>query len=125
MERIDIAKILLKYIGTESVEADRAIAQGIIVILNGVGEPDPVQKQDAPERTETEQPAKISAENFQGRVKQRRGGRPPFDTGKMRALLKAGWSIAKIADEMGVTETTIRKHCKEEGLLKDEQAKSV
>ena len=112
MERIDIAKILLKYIGTESVEADRAIAQGIIVILNGVGEPEPVQKQDDPEKPATEQ-------------KPRRGGRPPFDTGKMRALLKAGWSIAKIADEMGVTETTIRKHCKEEGLLKDEQTKSV
>jgi len=33
-----------------------------------------------------------------------------LDTGKMNALRKAGWSIPKIADEMGVSAPTIRKH---------------
>lgn len=33
-----------------------------------------------------------------------------LDIGKMNALRKAGWSIPKIADEMGVSAPTIRKH---------------
>ena len=74
--------------------------------------------QTEPERTETEQTGPGQTDPEQPRT--RRGGRPPFDTGKMKALLKAGWSIAKIADEMQVTEQTIRKHCREEGLLKNE-----
>lgn len=41
-----------------------------------------------------------------------------FDTGKKLALLKAGWSIAKIADEMGVSEPTIYNHMKKEGITK-------
>lgn len=38
-----------------------------------------------------------------------------FDVGKMRALLKAGWSVPKIADEMGVSAPTVRKYMREEG----------
>lgn len=45
-------------------------------------------------------------------------GRKSLDMGKCRALLKAGWSIAKCADELGVSEPTLRKRLKEEGLLK-------
>ena len=116
MTNIEIAKTILKYVGQDSIEVDRALCAGVILLLDGQD----ATEQAKTEQTEPEQPEKISAENFQGRVKQRRGGRKPFDTGKMKALLKAGWSIAKIADEMGVTEATIRKHCKEEGLLKDE-----
>ena len=115
MSNTEIVRAILKYIGRDSVEVDRTLAEGCRILLAEAEK----EVQTEPERTEKEQPAKISAENFQGRVKQRRGGRPPFDTGKMRALLKAGWSIAKIADEMRVTEQTIRKHCREEGLLKD------
>ena len=50
--------------------------------------------------------------------KKRGGGRKEIDMGKCRALLKAGWSIAKCADELGVSEPTLRKRLKEEGLLK-------
>ena len=122
MSNIEIVRAILKYIGRDSVEVDRTLAEGCRILLAEAEK----EVQTEPDLTETEQteknqPAKISAENFQGRVKQRRGGRPPFDTGKMRALLKAGWSIPKIADEMQVTEQTIRKHCREEGLLKNEQ----
>lgn len=35
MDRISIAKTLLKYIGRDSIENDWAIAQGVIVILDG------------------------------------------------------------------------------------------
>lgn len=31
----------------------------------------------------------------------------PFDYGKLKALLDGGWSVAKIADEMRVSEQTI------------------
>lgn len=50
--------------------------------------------------------------------KKRTGGRKEIDMGKCRALLKAGWPIAKCADELGVSEPTLRKRLKEEGLLK-------
>jgi len=32
-----------------------------------------------------------------------------FDTGKMNALYRAGWSIHKIADEMGVEDEEIKE----------------
>ena len=109
MSNTEIVRAILKYIGRDSVEVDRTLAEGCRILLAEAEK----EVQVEPERTETEQPAPEQPRT-------RRGGRPPFDTGKMRALLKAGWSIAKIADEMRVTEQTIRKHCREEGLLKDE-----
>ena len=36
-----------------------------------------------------------------------------FDTGKMKALHHAGWSIHKIADEMGVEDEEIRRRLNE------------
>lgn len=38
--------------------------------------------------------------------------KPKCDIGKMTALYNAGWSIAKIADELGVSEPTIRTYLK-------------
>ena len=37
----------------------------------------------------------------------------PFDEGKMMALHRAGWSIHKIADEMGVEDEEIRRRLNE------------
>lgn len=110
-----VVKILLKHI-SEHPEDARTVASGALSMLDGALKPDREHdtkkdkpKTGAPKKDETKSGAP------------RRGGRPPFDTGKMKACLKAGRSIAWIADEMGVTEATIRKHCREEGLLKDEQ----
>ena len=50
--------------------------------------------------------------------KKRGAARKNIDMGKVRALLKAGWSIAKVADEFNVSDQTMRKRLKEEGLLK-------
>lgn len=36
-----------------------------------------------------------------------------FDTGKARALREAGWTFAKIADEMGVSPQTVANRLKE------------
>ena len=49
--------------------------------------------------------------------KPKKKGRPAFDVGKMNALLKAGWSVPKIADEMGVSAPTVRKYMREEGYI--------
>ena len=40
--------------------------------------------------------------------------KPGIDHGKLIALHKAGWSIEKIADEMGCTTTTVRNHIRQE-----------
>lgn len=37
----------------------------------------------------------------------------PFDEGKMKALYRAGWSIHKIADEMRVEDSEIRRRLNE------------
>ena len=55
------------------------------------------------------------AEPNQDEPKPKKKGRPPFDKGKMKALLEGGWSVPKIADEMGVSVPTIKKYMKEEG----------
>lgn len=110
-----VLKILLKHI-SEHPEDAGVVATGALSMLDGA------LKQGTEHDTKkgkTKQGASKKAEPKQGAPK--RGGRPPFDTGKLKALLRAGWDIPKIADEMQVTEATIRKHCREEGLLKDEQ----
>lgn len=110
-----VVKILLKHI-SEHPEDAGVVASGALSMLDGA------LKVEAEHEREHDKPnmgAPKKAETKSGAP--RRGGRPPFDTGKMKACLKAGRSIAWIADEMGVTEATIRKHCREEGLLKDDQ----
>ena len=42
----------------------------------------------------------------------------PLDRGKIKALYTAGWSMAKIADEMGCTYQRIDQILKEEGMKK-------
>lgn len=44
----------------------------------------------------------------------KKGGPAGIDHGKLIALHKAGWSIEKIADEMGCTTTTVRNHIRQE-----------
>lgn len=102
MNRIELIAGMLQEIGADPV-SDRVLAQAAIVILGRLIPPQPEQKPESvpdPKPTPKPKPDK-------------KRGRKPFDTGKMVALLKAGWSVAKIADEMGVSEQTIRKHMKE------------
>ncbi len=42
----------------------------------------------------------------------------PLDRGKIKALYTSGWSMAKIADEMGCTYQRIDQILKEEGMKK-------
>lgn len=114
-QSIYVVKILLKHI-SEHPQQSVAIASGALAVLDGA-RIDGAEHVDKKTKSQTGAPKK--GETKPGAP--RRGGRPPFDTGKLKALLRSGWDIPKIADEMQVTEATIRKHCREEGLLKDEQ----
>ena len=40
--------------------------------------------------------------------------RKTIDHGKIMALHRAGWSVAKIADEMRVSDQTVRNHIQQE-----------
>ena len=107
MDRIAIARTLLKYIGRDSIENDWAIAQGVIVILDGAAAHETVK--ETRKEPKTSQPMGDKAAPKKPKTKQ-------FDTGKLRALRNGSWSVAKIADEMGVSEQTIRNHMKKEGI---------
>jgi len=110
MNNIDIVKVILKHIG-DNPEQDMALAQGCIVILDSVrAEP------AAPAAKKAEPPAPGDSGSKASADSKPRRKRKPFDTGKMKACLNAGRSVAWIADEMGVSQATIYSHMKSEGL---------
>ena len=37
-----------------------------------------------------------------------------IDAGKIKALADAGWSVQKIAEEMGISAPTVRRYLKED-----------
>ena len=101
MNRIELIAGMLQEVGADTV-SDRVLAQAAIVILGRLIPPQPEPEPD-PEPKPGPKPQKTR-------------GRKPFDTGKLKALRNAGWSVAKIADEMRVAEQTIRNHMKKEGI---------
>lgn len=58
-----------------------------------------------------DEPIKITAP-----ATQKLKGCKVMDEGKIKALYEGGWSIAKIADEMGASESTISKRLVRMGL---------
>ena len=65
--------------------------------------PGSTRKMDPPKKEEKPAP-----------IKEVKGGKKKqLDDGKMLALRKAGWTYAKIADEMGCAEQTVINHLKE------------
>lgn len=72
---------------------------------------EPVEEQKAPEPKEEAKEEPKPAPKKPGAKKP---GPKPIDHGKIMALRRAGWSVAKIADEMRCAEQTVRNHIKEE-----------
>lgn len=107
MSNVEIVKVLLQYIGND-LEQDKAIAQGAVILLDAEKAP---EADSAPKQREPEK--KLEK---QSKPKKTAPKKEKFDTGKMIALLNGGWSVAKIADEMGCSTATIYNHIKEEGL---------
>lgn len=74
------------------------------VLINAV-----IRLLDEPEPVKAAAPKKATP--------QKKGGpkRKPFDIGKAKACRDAGWSLDKIADEMGVSAPTVKKHLADAG----------
>lgn len=83
---------------------DLSFSDGFIVIEE---DPQPEAKPE-PEPKPKTKPAK------QSKAEPKKSGPAGIDHGKLIALHKAGWSIEKIADELGCTTTTVRNHIRQE-----------
>ena len=81
---VETIKTLLQYIGEDTAE-DKALAMSCLVIL------------------EKEQ----EADKSKAETKKKAAKKKEFDMGKLGALIDGGWSVEKIADEMGVSQQTI------------------
>ena len=99
MTNIEIIKMLINALDTNGV-SEEANKQAALALLDNLKV---APKKDAavPENKETKK---------QG-IKQ---GNTKIDPGKIVALHEAGWSTAKIADEIGTTTVTVRNHLKKE-----------
>ena len=112
IDKIETVRTLLKYTGDDNNQRD-AVIRGAIAILQGAL----LEVGTVGTKTEPKPKATPSmgdeAKPKQAKPKQKR---KPFDTGKMKACLNAGRSVAWVADEMGVSTATIYAHMKKEGL---------
>ena len=72
-------------------------------------DPQPEAKPEPEHKPKTEPKVKTKP-----KAEPKKSGPSGIDHGKLIALHKAGWSIEKIADEMGCTTTTVRNHIRQE-----------
>lgn len=102
MTNIEIVKMLINALDSTGVQ-DEAIKRAALALLDLEGTEEPKAKPKKAAVKSTQEPA------------EKKPSVRKFDTGKMNALLKAGWSVPKIADEMGVSAPTVRKYMQLEG----------
>ena len=108
MSNNEIIRTLIGIIGKD-LELDKAIKDVVLGLLELPEEPEPKKepaKRGRPKKTEEK------------KTEPKKSEPKPFDTGKLKALLNGGWSVAKIADEMGVSVQTIYNKMKTEGITK-------
>lgn len=89
----------------------------IIIFLGDEKQPEPIQPepdQEEPEQEEPKEPELKKAEPI--KIDPKKIKPKPVDKGKVGALYRAGWNVAKIADEMRCSQSTIYKIIKEMGL---------
>ena len=72
-------------------------------------DPQPELKPEPEHKPKTEPKVKTKP-----KTEPKKSGPSGIDHGKLIALHKAGWSIEKIADELGCTTTTVRNHIRQE-----------
>lgn len=106
-QTLQIVRILLRHYGEHPIQNDALIA-GALVILEGAPTKQPEHE---PKKIKPKQGAPKKTEPKSGASK-----REPFDVGKLHSLYDGGWSAAMIAEDMGVSEQTVRNHAKKEGL---------
>lgn len=112
MTNLEVLRELVMMIDPPT-QKDESLKVAIITILNTLEKMHEQQPQPAPE---PDQEPEVEKSEVSDAEKPKKRGRKPFDIEKAKACRKAGWSIAKIADEMSVSELTVRKHLKEAGV---------
>lgn len=100
MKNLETAKKLIEMIDGRHAEEMEALKWAAILCIDSVN-----MKKEEAKKTATKAAAK------------KKGGRKPsIDWGKAKACRAAGWSVPKIADELGCAEQTIYAKFKEEGI---------
>lgn len=92
------------------ISADMAIAiwEKLSEDIPNTLHPKKVEPKKEPKKVE---PVKVKVPKEPKPVKEE-PKRKPLDDGKIKALRKAGWSLEKIADEMGCSAQTVSNHLK-------------
>ena len=96
--RIKAIKLMINQLG-EDAELDRALRTGMLAILDTI---EPEQPEPEPEPEKKPKPKKGTAKEL--------------DIGKIKSLREAGWTLAGIARETGVSQQTIANHLKKVGM---------
>ena len=96
------------------------ILKGVIYLVDEDPEEQQVEQPEVSfvECSTEEAPEVVSAEEVPEKKKSN-GGAKKYDEGKIRALLKAGWSFKAVADEMKCAENTVRYYA--DKMRKEEQ----
>ena len=109
MKTHEAVKVLMRLLDDNQPKQKAIIWDAFVKMFDlMIEEYEALRPKEEPPRVEVE----IGAKAVKVETKKKR---PTFDVGKMTALLKAGWSVPKIADEMGVSAPTVRKYMREEG----------
>lgn len=102
-----VLQTLLRTMGSNS-ELNEALRYACLAILDkGEEEPEPVSEEKKPEQKPEPKPKEPAKK-----------AKKALDVGKMVACYKAGWSMAKIADELGCTPQTVANNLKKAGVKK-------
>lgn len=94
---------------------NEALRVSIVTILNTLERMQNEQKAEAEPAPEVKPEQAQPKKEPEKAPAKKRGGKP-FDVGKAKACRAAGRSIAKIADEMGVSDQTVRNHLQKAGV---------
>lgn len=113
IDKIETVRTLLKYTGNDNNQRDAVIRGAITILQSELSEVGTVGTEKTEAKPKTKPSMGDETKVKQAKPKQKR---KPFDTGKMKACLNSGRSVAWVADEMGVSTATIYTHMKKEGL---------
>ena len=92
-------------------ETPEELARRFVNAMKEVSAPEPEESEEAESgsedaETEPEEPKMVKPKGWSREKKD-------IDMGKLGALRRAGWSVPKIADEFGVSDSVIRRRMKE------------
>ena len=93
------------------VEAIEALLVGEESVRDSAGkDPDPGEK-DAALKQQKPEPKKAAPT-----APQKKPGRKPVDTGKIKSLRQGGWTVAEIADDLECSQQTVRNNLAKMGM---------